>query len=795
MDLGQRDDPQHRSSVMNRSKHAARSTTHAADEKRQMSHAESRGSPRSEQITSGAAAREDHEVTHINSRTNHSQRTVDKLVKSKRRAKTTHEYYPSTRRSKSMWNEGVEFSHPDPARFQLPTLPSVNDLNSGMRDLEVWPSGNNTRLDASGSANNGPAGSSKLAKPKLLLELESYFDQQLFLLHQDDDDKFDSQRFQVYRNVFQFFIDRLHTYRPLLAAIKMEYELLLEDYLRRMQSIEPLRLELETLEKSLEEEIGLLISEHTERIEKLQKQTEAKDKDISRLKEEEGAMLIEIKSVEVSIQAIEERRQQVHQSNIALVGSLRFYEDWLQQFTRPENYEIMLKETQSEFTKALAEMQKLKKAVEGKIEREDLDEILGNMRSLREQIARKNIDIDRLQVNIDRTHKSCDALEVDVMKLEAQVTGLTPRPNWPALSMQSLEFSGNATSSNTDSLVVAVKGLQQDIMALRDKMPPELQSDDENEEADEDWVDMKFFEGKGYGENVPKYFQWEEPIANRKISKRDTELLIKHFWKQKDQVDAKRAKRMPVDEWLYEFLQRKYSTHAEITDWAYNLVDASLRYKYDADCEMFWKVITGQLDESVYWDEYEMTNGFIALLQKLDMQDHGGKVTGRLAKPTLLKAMRKWFDKKTDIRFNKLKRTLAKEEAAASSKVHYVHLFAEDKDFNQGPFAEMMRDQHLEERDEYLSDLDEALRERAKGENKTVNVQQCMAAILAIDPLKAERHQEQYVRSGLCLSKADKLDPEKFVLVDEFMQNLARGVVKTSTKRDEIDTSSLALST
>merc|ERR1712093_924528 len=59
-----------------------------------------------------------------------------------RRAKTTQEYYPSTRRSKSMWNEGVEFTSPNPARFQLPSLPSVNDLNSGMRDLEVWPSGN-----------------------------------------------------------------------------------------------------------------------------------------------------------------------------------------------------------------------------------------------------------------------------------------------------------------------------------------------------------------------------------------------------------------------------------------------------------------------------------------------------------------------------------------------------------------------------------------------------------------------------------------------------------------------------
>lgn len=54
-----------------------------------------------------------------------------------RRVKTTQDYYPSSRRSKSMWNEGVEFTSPSPARFQLPSLPSINDLNSGMRDLEV----------------------------------------------------------------------------------------------------------------------------------------------------------------------------------------------------------------------------------------------------------------------------------------------------------------------------------------------------------------------------------------------------------------------------------------------------------------------------------------------------------------------------------------------------------------------------------------------------------------------------------------------------------------------------------
>ena len=95
------------------------------------------------------------------------------------------------------------------------------DLNSGMRDLEVWPSGK-AKKDNSG-------GGGKSAKPKLLLELESYVGQQLFLLEEKDEGTFDPERFQVYRNVFQFFIDKLHTYRPLLAVIKMEYELLLEE--------------------------------------------------------------------------------------------------------------------------------------------------------------------------------------------------------------------------------------------------------------------------------------------------------------------------------------------------------------------------------------------------------------------------------------------------------------------------------------------------------------------------------------------------------------------------------------
>ena len=70
-------------------------------------------------------------------------------------------------------------------------------------------------------------------------------------------------------------------------------------------------------------------------------------------------------------------------------------------------------------------------------------------------------------------------------------------------------------------------------------MPDELQSDDEEEEVDDEWVHYDIFTGRGFGDDVPKYLQWDGPIKNRNLKKRDTEMLIKQFWREKDKADAK----------------------------------------------------------------------------------------------------------------------------------------------------------------------------------------------------------------------------------------------------------------
>merc|ERR1711907_784013 len=116
----------------------------------------------------------------------------------------------------------------------------------------------------------------------------------------------------------------------------------------------------------------------------------------------------------------------------------------------------------------------------------------------------------------------------------------------------------------------------------------------------------------------------------------------------------------------------------------------------------------GDYSENIYWDEVQMLDMVMDNFNKMDIQANK-RVTGKIRKDVMIKTLRKVFPLKTDIRFNRLKRTLAKEDCAQGSVVGYVSIFSEDKDGNQGPFAEALRDQHAEEREEYLDDIREGL--------------------------------------------------------------------------------------
>ena len=121
-------------------------------------------------------------------------------------------------------------------------------------------------------------------------------------------------------------------------------------------------------------------------------------------------------------------------------------------------------------------------------------------------------------------------------------------------------------------------------------------------------------------------------------------------------------------------------------------------------------------------------------------------------------------------------------------------VFSEDKNGDQGPFAEMVRDQYKEERDEYLDDLRDVLEREAPDGKLTAEM--LLAAFEEIDPKRPERSREQYVRTGLGdlappvdgKKKKQKIN-DSFLRIEidyeVFMQNLSRVVVKSSTNRDQ----------
>ena len=77
-------------------------------------------------------------------------------------------------------------------------------------------------------------------KPKFLEQLESYLSKELRLLgcpaygpHE--------LRLQAHREVFEYLVEDFKTYKPLLSAIKNEYELYLEYQEEVIKELEPMR--------------------------------------------------------------------------------------------------------------------------------------------------------------------------------------------------------------------------------------------------------------------------------------------------------------------------------------------------------------------------------------------------------------------------------------------------------------------------------------------------------------------------------------------------------------------------
>lgn len=224
-----------------------------------------------------------------------------------------------------------------------------------------------------------------------------------------------------------------------------------------------------------------------------------------------------------------------------------------------------------------------------------------------------------------------------------------------------------------------------------------------------EWQDT--FIGLGNGTNVPRYMRTNSKIRNRNMTKRETEKTVKEIWSEKNALDKENSV-SDLATFMLTYFQKKVGLPAAVTEMTYNFIFSLKKYDYDADCELFLRILLGQIKEEVYHEQIRLCGYVEDVFKQIDLACNGDtEARGVLQKEDAKQAMRSFFVDKTPERLEEVINAL--DEACPGNSVDYTMLFAEDREFNQGPFAECIRDQFLEERLEQFENLEKAIYECA----------------------------------------------------------------------------------
>lgn len=405
------------------------------------------------------------------------------------------------------------------------------------------------------------------------------------------------------------------------------------------------------------------------------------------------------------------------------------------------------------------------------------------------------------QLGTARQRLSARTTEVEALKAEIEEAGaaqrvLSPRPDWHALAEQHrwnqkerALFSSHSTAMGVRNLFLHITEARAERQELLKKIKPEKSKkrlgkmkgkSAKGGDGKAPW-EAATWVGKGTTDAVPRFLRTSVKVKNKKLSKQECEQLCREMWQAREATneEAMRASGKPsgeaMDIFLYNFLEGKFKTAVAAVEMGYNLMYAMERYIEDADVELAYKVVMGMLPEDMHADQQESVDAVLAGWRRLDET-----ACGTLPKEVTIEALRAVFPEKTDAAIAGLEYAAGADQPGADS-LQYEQLFADDEELNQGLFAELLRDQHLEERERYLEDLEAALRTVAADDGR-VSVDAARRTLSVVDPSKDRvRDVNAYLarmfgveETTLSLPSVD-VPP---VQVTTLLEGLKRGVVK-----------------
>jgi len=560
------------------------------------------------------------------------------------------------------------------------------------------------------------------AKPKLLQKLESYLQKELKALGCQNDAKPSEKRMQPYREVFDYVIENFRTYKPLLSAIKLEYETMMGDQKETIKKLEPLKAMLVNMNEQCEQKIlGIKNNEKQELVDMRNENTRL-EKTITSLKEEIESLQIQVKKCQkeigieykkyrdeldarkLLIQDINDMRYQQEELKKALSGNAG------KEGEQKEDaviLKIALTKAREELSSKTQRLTEVLSDYGDVVPRREFEALERQFKALGEEHAEMKKNNNQLlkehSALIDVHKKVIEQRDGFAMDCERMRQSATPRPDWNKCGLYvegGFERWNNladntSTNEKLDLLLSEMTG--QDVSVIK---------------AGGGIVD--YFEPKGVDESIPKYLHSNERVRNRRLNKRDLLIMIKDVWMEKTKEEGHEPftkDRANMADYLFTYLRQRFGVDAMVTEWGYNLHDAMVRYSFDSNVAQFSSILNNELDEDVHFMQLKrLENMFKALVQK------DASETGSLSKENFQTILKAHFHFVSDDVITKMVDAAAEELGGEKEdgQILYKDLFTEDDEGRMGAFVKLILQTYEDDKAEMIRHIEATFEKKSE---------------------------------------------------------------------------------
>ncbi|XP_053571884.1 translin-associated factor X-interacting protein 1 [Bombina bombina] len=595
-----------------------------------------------------------------------------------------------------------------------------------------------------------------VSKPRYLEQLETYLKRELQSLNLTGV-KAQELRLQPFREVFEYFIEDFKTYKPLLSAIKNEYEVTLAHQREQIRELEPLKALLVTVSEHCDQKIQAMHEEERLEIKTLKHEKLSLMKMIEKMNEDKYSLQAQVSKLQEELaEAYLQYRNECDARKLLIsdINELRYQQEDMKSShihdkhgDDPVTLAIALKVARKDLAQTQIELNTMKADYGNVVPRRDFE----NQEKKLSELLQKIDVLQKDMCQLHKEHKSLLEINQQVLaqrdaacaELEELQLNSTPRPAWekctdvlPGVFERLLSQPERKSSDQLVNILLTEMGTR----LLKDK---------------------EFFIGMGKGDTLPAHLQHEGPIKNVKLSAKEVSVLLRDVWKEKIASDEQRGKQSSLPEFFIDYLQKRFGDAA--VEWSYSVHESCRVYITNESMHLFYKILMGQVDEDQY---HALTNIQSSLLNELVSADSGND--GLLTQKQFSAQLRNTFPLKSMDEIQDLLDIADSQLLTEGNNIPYKSLFTEDEEGRPGPFIAALWNQFAAEKKQYLKQL------KNKLGNRDIKPEDLRMSFLAVDPTIDSQTLDRYISRGF-LAPTDQFEQIGSMAIKQVFQNLEAG--------------------